>query len=69
MIPRRGTEDLVAQIREQERIISQAGTVRYEHPSRRHDDVFRTFAMMVHLAKPYMLGTSDYNIYPIRQYF
>ncbi|MBI2184987.1 MAG: hypothetical protein HYU39_08535 [Thaumarchaeota archaeon] len=66
-IPSRGAEELLAQMREQERIISQAGSIRYEHPSGRHDDVFWAFAIMVHLAKPYMLGTLDFRIYPIHR--
>lgn len=35
VIPRHGTEELVSQIREQERVISQAGTIRYEHDGSR----------------------------------
>lgn len=66
VMPRHGTEELVSQIREQERVISQAGTIRYEHPQGRHDDLFWAFAMMVHVAKQKLLGTLvDYRIYPI----
>ncbi|MBM3898269.1 MAG: hypothetical protein FJ358_07100 [Thaumarchaeota archaeon] len=63
-IPSHGAEELVSQIREQERIISQAGTILYGHPQGRHDDLFWAFAVMVHVAKPDLLGI-DNRIYPI----
>lgn len=62
--PRKGAEELLTQIREQERIISQTGTIRYEHPQGRHDDLFWAFAMAVHVARPQLLGI-DNRIYPI----
>lgn len=67
LLPRmrgKGAEELLAQIREQERTISQAGTIRYEHPQGRHDDLFWAFAMAVHVARPQLLGI-DNRIYPI----
>ena len=64
LLPRKGAEELLAEIREQERTISQAGTIRYEHPQGRHDDLFWAFAMAVHAARPQLLGI-DNRIYPI----
>jgi phage FluMu gp28-like protein len=44
-LPRRGAEELKAQLAEQERLYSPAGTVTYRHPDNRHDDQFWAFCL------------------------
>ena len=60
----RKAEDLLSHIREQERVISQAGTIRYAHAQGRHGDLFWAFAVAVHVARPQLLGI-DNRIYSI----
>jgi hypothetical protein len=51
MLPLRGAEKLIHQIEEQERIISEAGTVKFRHPSSSHDDLLWALALACHVAK------------------
>ena len=50
-LPRKGVEELKAQIVEQERIFSPSGIVKYEHPEKRHDDQFWALCLALHVAK------------------
>jgi hypothetical protein len=54
ILPLRGAEKLIQQIEEQERIISDAGTVKFRHPSSGHDDLLWAIALACHVAKQEM---------------
>ena len=51
ILPRHGAEELIHQLEEQERILSDAGTVKFRHPSGRHDDLLWALALACHVAK------------------
>jgi len=54
IFPMKGAEKLLSQIEEQERIISEAGTVKFRHPSGSHDDLLWALALACHVAKEEM---------------
>jgi hypothetical protein len=54
ILPLKGAEKLIQQIEEQERIISEAGTVKFRHPSSSHDDLLWALALACHVAKQEM---------------
>ena len=54
ILPLRGAERLIQQIEEQERIISEAGSVKFRHPSSSHDDLLWALALACHVAKQEM---------------
>jgi len=67
ILPRRGAEELIHQLEEQERILSDAGTVKFRPPSGRHDDLLWAFALACYVAKegmetpaPFIMGL-EYN--------
>ena len=70
ILPAHGAEKLIQQIEEQERIISEAGTVKFRHPSGSHDDLLWALALACRVAKeemekpiPFVMGFSydDYQ--------
>jgi len=54
ILPLKGAEKLINQIEEQERIISEAGTIKFRHPSGSHDDLLWALALACHVAKEEM---------------
>jgi hypothetical protein len=54
ILPQRGAEKLIQQLEEQERIISDAGSVKFRHPSSSHDDLLWALALACHVAKQEM---------------
>lgn len=51
ILPKRGAEELLKQIEEQERILSDSGIVKFRHPSGRHDDLLWALALACYVAK------------------
>lgn len=51
ILPKEGTAELIHQLEEQERILSDAGTVKFRHPSGRHDDLLWALALACYVAK------------------
>jgi phage FluMu gp28-like protein len=54
ILPKHGAEELIHQLGEQERILSDAGTVKFRHPSGRHDDLLWALALACYVAKEEM---------------
>lgn len=54
ILPQKGAEKLIQQLEEQERIISDAGSVKFRHPSSSHDDLLWALALACHVAKQEM---------------
>ena len=54
ILPIYGAEKLINQLEEQERIISEAGTIKFRHPSGSHDDLLWALALACHVAKEEM---------------
>jgi len=74
ILPKHGAEKLISQIEEQERIISEAGTVKFRKPSGSHDDLLWALALACRVAKeemekpiPFIMGFSaDDYVEPTR---
>ena len=71
ILPRNGATELIRQLEEQERILSDAGNVTYRHPSGRHDDLLWALALACHVAKegleksePLLMTFSADDYYP-----
>jgi len=50
------SDSVVREIEQQEKVISDAGNRRYEHPSGTHDDRFWALAINCYIAVPYIIG-------------
>lgn len=54
ILPSKGVEKLIQQIEEQERIITDAGNVKFKHPASGHDDLLWALALACRVAKQEM---------------
>lgn len=54
ILPVRGAEKLIQQIEEQERVITDAGNVKFRHPTSGHDDLLWALALACRVAKQEM---------------
>lgn len=52
----RRNDQVVKELLEQEKIITDAGSTTYKHPKNRHDDLFWAMAIGCYFAVPYLIG-------------
>jgi len=63
--PKRGLEDLIQQLQEQQLIVGPTDRPTYQHPEGKHDDLAWAFLMALYTARPYITGN---GIVAIRAY-
>jgi len=56
------SDSIVREIEQQEKVISDSGNRRYEHPSGSHDDRFWALAINCYIAVPYIIGLPPASI-------